>query len=142
MTGITMEWYPLTTKESLLLLFIFIVGYAFAEVQHFFVPDAILPFTYIVAILFLLLAFFAFVKPADPVALGSFLAVLLGGIVAVIIVIEDFLIRHNYSWRVAIVLGGAILCPLLAGWLYGMVVKKRPGSEMPDRAFRFSQPLG
>jgi hypothetical protein len=58
------------------------------------------------------------------VALAKFLAVLLGGIVAIIIVVEDFLIRQNYSWRVAIVLGGAVLCPLIAGWIYRLAVKK------------------
>ncbi len=118
-----MKWYPLTTKESVLLLIVFVIGYVFAEVQHFFLPYAVLPFTYIAAVLLLLLAFFAFVKPADPVALARFLAVLLGGIVAVIIVVEDFLIRQNYSWRVAIVFAGAVLCPLIAGWLYRMAVK-------------------
>jgi uncharacterized membrane protein YoaK (UPF0700 family) len=119
-----MQWYPLTTKQSALLIIVFVIGYGFAEVQHFFVPDAVRPFTYIIAVLLLLLAFFAYVRPADPASLARFLAVLLGAIVAVIIVVEDFLIRQNYSWRVAIVLGGAVLCPLVAGWLYRMAVKK------------------
>jgi hypothetical protein len=119
-----MKWYPLTTKESLVLLLVFIIGYVFTEVQHFFVPEAIRPFAYVAVVLLLLLAFFVFVKPADPMVLAKFLAVLLGGIVAVIIVIEDFLIRQNYSWRVGIVLGGAILCPLVAGGLYRLAVNK------------------
>jgi hypothetical protein len=119
-----MKWYPLTTKEALLLIVIFITGYVFTEVQHYFVDEALRPYTYVIAVLVLLFAFFVFVGPADPVALAKFLAVLLGGIVAVIIVVEDFLIRQNYSWRVAIVLGGAVLCPLIAGWIYRLAVKK------------------
>jgi len=44
----------------------------------------------------------------------------------VIIVIGDFLIRQNYSYRVLIVLAGAVLIPLVAGYLYRALAKQSP----------------
>jgi hypothetical protein len=47
----------------------------------------------------------------------------------VIIVIEDFLIRQNYSYRVLIVLAGAVLIPLVAGYLYRALAKQSPPEQ-------------
>lgn len=120
-----MKWYPLTNRDWFLLLAVFIVGYISTEVQQYFIPEEIRPFTYLLAVFLLFLAFFCMVKPAEPVELGKFLATILGMVVAVIIVIEDFLIRHNNSYKVAIVLAGAVLIPLLAGYLYRVLAKNR-----------------
>jgi hypothetical protein len=118
-----MKGYPLTSRDYALLLAVFIGGYIFTEAGSIFIPEQVRPFTYLLAVLLLLFAFFFRVKPAEPVELGKFPAIILGAIGAVIIMIEDFLIRHNYSSKVLIVLAGAVLIPLVAGYLYRMLAK-------------------
>jgi hypothetical protein len=119
-----MKCYPLAKKEYALLVVIFIAGYLFTELQYLLIPEATRPFSYLLAVTVLLLLFFSLVKPERPYELARFLAVLLGAIVAVIIVIEDIIIRHTLSYKLAVVLGGAIICPLVAGSLYGILRKK------------------
>jgi hypothetical protein len=116
--------YPLTTKEALLLLLVFVISGIFSNLQQYFVSPSLRPFTYVFALLLLLLAFFPVAKPADPIALAKFLAVLLGAIFAVVIVVKDLIIRQNLSWNIAVILAGAVLSPLVAGWCYSFTVKK------------------
>jgi 4-amino-4-deoxy-L-arabinose transferase-like glycosyltransferase len=120
-----MHWYPLTTKEALLLLLVFVVSGIFSHFQQYFVSPSLLPFTYILFLLLLLLAFFPVARPADPHALARFLSVLLGVIYAAMIVIREFVIRQNYSWHSVVVIAGVIICPLIAGWCYHLIVKKK-----------------
>jgi hypothetical protein len=122
-----MKWYPLTTKEALLLLFVFVISGIFSNLQQYIVSPALRPFTYVFFLLLLLLAFFPVARPADPIALAKFLAVLLGAIFAVVIVIRDLIIQQNLSWNIAVILAGAVLCPLVAGWCYSFTVKKPAG---------------
>ena len=102
---------------------LFVTGYIFTEVQHYFIPATLCPFTYLLAVIVLLLAFFFMVKPAEPVDCAKYLSLLLGAIVAVVIVIEDVIIRQNVTSSVAIVLLGAIISPLAAGYIYLMMTK-------------------
>ncbi|MGA2120900.1 MAG: hypothetical protein ABSG49_02515 [Methanoregula sp.] len=122
-----MQWYPLTVKEALLLLVVFVISGIFSNLQQYFVEPSLRPYTYVFALLLLLLAFFPAAKPADPLALAKFLAVLLGAIFALMIVLKDLILQQNLSWNIAIVLAGAVLSPLVAGGLYSITVKKPAG---------------
>jgi hypothetical protein len=119
-----MKWYPLTGRDYVLLLAVVVVAYVFTEAQHYVIPEQVRPFTYLLAVFLLLLAFFFMVKPAEPVELGKTLAIILGMIAAIIVVIEDILIRHNYAYTVLIFIAGAALLPLVAGSIYRMLAKK------------------
>jgi hypothetical protein len=123
-----MQWYPLTTRDSGLLIALFIITGLFAGIQPYFIPAIIRPFTYMLVVFLLLLGYFFIVKPHQPMELGKFLAVLLGAIVAVILVVRDILIRQNYSSTLTIVFVGAVLCPLVAAYLYGLARKWRRGT--------------
>jgi hypothetical protein len=119
-----MNWYPLSTKEALLLLLVFGMSGIFSYIQQYFLPPSLLPFTYIFFIFLLLLAFFPIARPANPLALAKFLSLILGVIYTAMIVLREFIIRHNYSWHSAIVIAGVIVSPLIAGWLYTLVLKR------------------
>jgi hypothetical protein len=119
-----MQWYPFTTKEALLLLVVFLASGIFSNLQQYFVEPSLRPYTYNFVLLLLLLAYFPVAKPADPMSLATFLAVLLGVIFAAMIVLKDLIIQQNLSWNIVIVLAGAVLCPLVAGWLYSLTVQR------------------
>jgi len=120
-----MHWYPLTPKEALLLLLVFVMSGIFSYFQPYFISPVLVPFTYVLFLFLLLLAYFPVVRPADPMALAKFLAIILGAIYAVMIVFVEIIGRDNYSWSSAVVLAGAILCPLVAGWIYHLLFKPR-----------------
>ena len=119
-----MHWYPFTTKEALLLLVVFLASGIFSNLQQYFIEPDLRPYTYNFVLLLLLLAYFPVAKPADPMSLAKFLAVLLGVIFAAMIVLKDLIIRQNLSWNIVVVLAGAVLCPLVAGWLYSLTVRR------------------
>lgn len=113
-----MHWYPINAREAGFLLLVFLCGGVYSRLQPYFVPVPLLPYTYVFVLLFLFLAYYPLARPADPLALARFLAVLIGGIYAAWIVIGQALIRQNFSEVSLIVLAGAILSPLVAGWCY------------------------
>jgi hypothetical protein len=122
-----MRWYPLTITEALLLLVVFLASGVFSRIQPYFVAPSLLPFTYVLFLFLLLLAYFPIVRPAEPLALAKFLAVILGAIYAVMILLIEVIARHNSSWAGAVVLAGAILAPLVAGGIYHLLLgPKRP----------------
>jgi len=121
-----MRWYPLTTKEALLLLAVFLISGIFSNLQQYFVEPALRPFTYDLALLLIMLAYYPAAKPARPLELAKFLAVLIGGIFALMIVLKDVIIQQNISWSIVVLLVGAVLCPLVAGWLYSLVAEHLP----------------
>jgi hypothetical protein len=123
-----MRWYPFTPKEAILLLLVFVASGIFSYLQPLFVEPAMLPFTYVLVLLLLLMAYFPVAKPGDPLELSRFLAVLFGLIFGAMIVIKEFIIKQNYSWQSGILFVGAVLCPLVAGWLYHLATARRPRS--------------
>ena len=50
-----MKGYPLTNRDRVLFLLVCIAGYVFTEVQQYFIPEGIRPFTYLPAVFLLLL---------------------------------------------------------------------------------------
>ena len=123
-----MHWYPLTGKEAALLLIVFAMSGIFSFFQQYFIAPSLLPFTYVLFLTLLLIAYFPIVRPADPFALAKFLSVILFAIYAAMIVLREFIIRHNYTWGSAIILAGAVLAPLIAGGFYSHALR-RPASR-------------
>ncbi|MDD1694417.1 MAG: hypothetical protein LUQ71_06800 [Methanoregula sp.] len=119
-----MHWYPLTVKEAATLLLVFVMSGIFSYLQQYFISPSLVPFTYLLFLFLLLLAYFPIARPADPMALAKFLSVLLGVIYAAMIVIREFVIRQNYSWHSAVILAGVIIIPLIAGWCYRIALKR------------------
>jgi len=119
-----MRWYPLTVKEAVFLLLVFVMSGIFSYLQPYFIAPSLIPFTYVLFLLLLLLAYFPIVRPVDPMALAKFLSVLLGAIYAAMIVIREFVIRQNYSWHSIVVIAGVIVSPLIAGWCYRLAMKR------------------
>ena len=121
---ITMQWYPVSTKEAFLLLAVFFISGIFSNLQQYFVEPGLRPYSYDIVLLLLMLAYFPIARPADPMKLAKFLSVLLGAIFAAMIVVKDLIIQQNFSWNIVIVLAGVLLCPLVAGWCYSLVAKR------------------
>jgi hypothetical protein len=119
-----MHWYPFTPKEAALLLLVFVMSGFFSYLQQYFVPPSLVSYTYVLFLLLLLLAYFPVARPADPMALARFLSVLLGAIYAAMIVLREFVIRQNYTLGSIVIIAGAILSPLVAGWLYYLVMRQ------------------
>lgn len=118
--------YPISGREAILLLLLFVFGAIFSRLQPYFIEAPLLPYTYVFFLFCAFLAYYPAARPADPLALGRFLAVLIGGIYAAWIVIGQVLIRQNFSSASLIVLAGAILAPLVAGWCYSFAAGRRP----------------
>jgi peptidoglycan/LPS O-acetylase OafA/YrhL len=125
MSEFFMKCYPLARRDYALLAVFFIIGYIFTELQPSIIPAALRPFTYLLAVIVLMLAFFFMVRPEEPVDCAKYVSLLLGAIVAVVIVIEDVIIRKNVPYTVAVVWLGAIIGPLAAGYIYLLVTKKK-----------------
>ena len=121
-----LHWYPLSIKEAGLLLLVFVMSGIFGNLQPYFVSSSLIPFTYAFFLFLLMLAYFPLVRPQDPLALGTFLALLLGAIYAVMIVLVEVVGRHNYSWGSLVVLAGAVLSPLVAAGIYHLLFARRP----------------
>ncbi len=120
-----MKWYPLTTRDSLLLFGIFVISYLFTAVQRFFVPAEYRAVTYIAAVFVLFLAFFLAVKPERPLELAKFLSILIGAIVFAVVAVEALAGSRNISPENAvIVIGGAITVPIIAGFIYHFIAKR------------------
>lgn len=113
-----MYWYPFNAREAGFLLLVFLCGAVFSRLQPYFVPAPLIPYTYVFVLLFLFLAYFPLARPIDPLKLARFLAVLVGGIYTLWIVIKQVLIQQTFSETTVIILAGAFLCPLVAGWCY------------------------
>lgn len=121
-----LHWYPLSGKDAVLLLLVFVMSGIFSRVQPYFVAPSLIPFTYAFFLFLLMLAYFPLVRPKDPLALGKFLALLLGAMYAVMIVLIEIIGRHNYSWGSLVVLAGAVLSPLVAAGIYHLLFGRRP----------------
>ena len=120
-----MPWYPLTGKEAVFLLLVFVMTDIFSHFQPYFIAPSLIPYTYVLFLFLLLLAYFPVVRPADPLALARILALVLGAIYAVMILLVEIIGRHNYSPGSIVVFAGAVLSPLIAGWIYRLLLPAR-----------------
>lgn len=119
-----MRWYPLSTKEAFLLLGVFLITGIFSTLQQYFVEPATRPYTYTFVLFLLMFAYFPAAKPTDPPGLAKFLSMIVGVIFAVMIVLKDLIVRQNLTWGIVVVIAGAFLSPLIAGWLYSLTVRR------------------
>ena len=121
-----MKWYPLSNRECILLFAIFVIGYIVATVQRFFIPAEYRPAVYVLVVFILFIAFFFAAKPERPIDLAKFLSVLIGAIVFVIVVIEMVFGGRSFAPEgVVTIIGGAIVVPVLAGFIYRFIAKRR-----------------
>jgi hypothetical protein len=118
-----MKWYPLTPLQFIILLVLVAIADLFTIVQKDLLPDMVRPFSYLLFVIIVLLAYFFIVRPDEPEALAQTLAIILGVIALVLILIKDVIIVYTISWRTAVVFLGAIAGPLVAGYCYA---KTRP----------------
>jgi len=121
-----MKWYPLTAVQTIVLLVLVAVADIFTVAEKYFLPEGIRPLSYLIFVVLVLLGYFFIVRPADPMALATTLAVILGVIALVLIFIQDVIIAFTISWRTAVVLLGAIAGPFVAGYCYGKIRSGRP----------------
>ena len=112
--------YPLKPLEFLILLVIVAIVDIFTSLQKNLLPQYLQPVTYLVVVIVLLFAFFGLVQPAEPRALADTLALVLGVIVILLIFLQDVVIGFStITANTVIILIGAIVCPFIAGFLYG-----------------------
>jgi hypothetical protein len=121
-----MKWYPLTPLQFIILLVLVAISDLFTIVQKDLLPDMVRPFSYLLFVIIVLLAFFIIVRPDEPQVLAQTLAIILGVIALVLILIQDVIIVYAISWRTAVVLLGAIAGPLVAGYFYAKISPPPP----------------
>ena len=105
-------------------MLILLVGYGFVMFQHHFVPQNFKILFFVIFVFAEYLVFFAVVKPSNPYQLANLLALVLGLAAALIILVQDILIRHMVSYRFLIILGGTIGLPYLSAMLYKIFRKR------------------
>jgi FtsH-binding integral membrane protein len=64
-----MKWYHLKTFQLIILFSFIAIADAFTVAQKYFLPEVARPFSYLLFVVLVLLAFFFIVKPADPMVL-------------------------------------------------------------------------
>ncbi len=116
-----MKWYSLTAVQFVILLVLVAIADLFTIVQTQFLPAGVRPFTYLIFVVIVLLAFFFIVKPDEPMVLAQTLAVILGIIALILILVQDVILTYSISWRTGIVLLGAVAGPIAAGYCYAKI---------------------
>ena len=115
-----MKLYPLSPAQIVLLIVFIAFADAFTYIQGYFVPLLLRPFTYVLFVIVMLLVYFFFVNPEDPIALAGTLALVLGIVAIALVIIQDVVIAYRLSWRTAIVILGPVIGAYIAGWLYSL----------------------
>jgi hypothetical protein len=113
-----MELHKLTLKEIITLVVLFIIGYGFTMTQKYYLPSTVRPFTFLLAVLAIYLFSFWLIRPRRPLALANTLALVFGLIVLALIIVQDIILMHYFSWRTLIVFFGTVLIPYLAGYIF------------------------
>jgi len=119
-----MKWYSLTAVQVIILLVLVAIADIFTIVQKYFLPQGILPFSYLLFVFIVMLGYFFIIRPDEPMVLAKTLAVILGVIAVVLVLIQDVIIAYTISWRTGVVLLGAIGGPIVAGYCYGKIRPK------------------
>ena len=114
-----MKFQKLTLVQWIGLVIVLGLGYGYVMFQHSFVPAGpIRTVLFAIVTLALYAGYFYFVKPEKKFALANLLAVIMGAAAALIILIQDIIIKHMMTPKFLIILGGAIGLPYLAAVLY------------------------
>jgi hypothetical protein len=119
-----MKPFPLSIVQVVVLLVFVAIADVFTSIQGYFVPLTVRPFTYLLFVVVVLLAYFFFVRPKDAMALAGTLALVLGVLAIVLVIVQDVVITYALSYRTPIVILGAVVGPYIAGWLYRVISRK------------------
>jgi hypothetical protein len=113
-----MKWYPLQPLQIVVLLVLAALIDIFTILQKPLLPDTVRPFTYLLAALVLILAYFFYVKPDEPMVLASTLAVVLFVLAFVVVLVQNVIIAYTVSWRTIFTFIGAIVVPFVVAYMY------------------------
>jgi hypothetical protein len=121
-----MKWYPLTTAQIIILIFFLTVADIYTVMQRQVFPEILRLFIYLFFLAFSMLAFFLFVKPDEPKALAKTLSVILCIATLILILIQNVIVTQSVSWLTGILLLGAVLAPVAAGYGYMRIYARTP----------------
>ena len=116
-----MKWSPLTTAQIIILIFLITVADIYTVMQRLVFPELLRLFIYLFFLAFSLLAFFLVVKPDEPMVLAKTLSVVLLIATLILILIQDVIAAQTVSWRTGILLLGAVVAPVAAGYGYTVI---------------------
>jgi hypothetical protein len=113
-----LSFYKLKLSDIIVLAVLFILGYFFTETQKYFVPAYWRVYSYLAMVAVMYSVIFALIAPKKPMELANSLAVVFGVVVLAIILIEDIMIKHLFSWRTIVVFLGVVVVPYTSAWAY------------------------
>jgi uncharacterized membrane protein len=116
-----MKWYPLTTAQIIILIFLITIADLYTVSQRLIFPETLRLFIYLFFLTFSLLGFFFFVKPDEPMALAKTLSVILCFATLILVLIQNVIVTQSVSWRTGILLLGAVVAPVAAGYCYPII---------------------
>ena len=115
----------LKLSDIILCLLFLILGFFFAISQKHFMPTPLLRSISLITLIVIMSLIFMAVKNKEPVfAVSRFLAVFWGSLTFVIIAVNHVIIRFDLSLRHLSILLFSVLCPYLAGLIFGAIKKK------------------
>ncbi len=117
--------YKLSWKEQALLAIIVILDYLYVRIDQLFIAEQCRALAFALVLIFSLLIFFFFVKPAQPYRLSRFLSLWLGIIALIIILITHVIITLNITIKALIIFIMSIIIPWLSGFIYKTLDRKR-----------------
>ena len=119
----------LKMKDFIAIFIGIVAAYYYLEVQKLFLPQALWRPAMIVAYLVIFLALFYVINPEKPYDLSKWMSIWLTVVAAGIIIVLDILIKHIAMARLMrgapYILGTTIIAPYIAGYLYGLMAKKK-----------------
>ncbi len=113
-----MKLYKFKLSDVAVLVVLFILGYLFTEYQHYLFPISVRIYTYLIMVVIMYYLIFMIMRPKEPMELANSLAAIFGAIVLLIIIVQDIIIMHYFSWRTPIVFLGVVLVPYFTAWAY------------------------
>jgi hypothetical protein len=119
----------LKMKDYIAIFIGIVVAYYYLEVQKLFLPQAFWRPAMVAAYLVIFLALFYVIDPEKPYALSKWMSIWLTVVAACIIIVLDIMIKHIAMARlmrgVPVILGTTLIAPYIAGYLYGLMAKKK-----------------
>ena len=119
----------LKMKDYIAIFLGIVVAYYYLEIQRLFLPQVMLRPAMVVAYLIIFLVLFYVIDPKKPYDLSKWMSLWLTVVAACIIIVLDIMIKHIAMARlmrgVPVILGTTLIAPYVAGYLYGLMAKKK-----------------
>jgi hypothetical protein len=119
----------ITGLDILKIIFGIALAWIYTEVSHYVVPMEYRIPCLIIAYLLVFLLIFALIKPAKPFALSRWLSLWLTVIAAIIILVEDIVIKQtpisHLTRGLTTILGTTMIAPFVVGWIYTLLRRKK-----------------